>query len=112
MWLFRINKSMQLMKRRKLMIRAVLCLMSAAILWTGLARAQAPPAGPAAGATQGPAHTPAVASQPKTRVAAPDKPSSVSVDGSEAMFTTMCALLAAGFEADVSAEHWSAYRGQ
>jgi hypothetical protein len=28
------------------------------------------------------------------------------------MFTTMCALLAAGYEADVSADHWSAYRAQ
>ncbi len=36
----------------------------------------------------------------------------VTVDGSEAMFTTMCALLAAGFEADVSAEKWSPMRAQ
>src|SRR5215510_9286743 len=36
----------------------------------------------------------------------------VTVDGSEAMFTTMCALLAAGFEADVSAENWSPMRAQ
>jgi hypothetical protein len=34
----------------------------------------------------------------------------VTVDGSEAMFTTMCALLAAGFEADVSAENWHPLR--
>jgi tetratricopeptide (TPR) repeat protein len=38
--------------------------------------------------------------------------SSVSVDGSEAMFTTMCALLAAGFEAEISAGNWSAFRSQ
>jgi tetratricopeptide (TPR) repeat protein len=37
---------------------------------------------------------------------------SVTVDGSEAMFTTMCALLAAGFEAEVSPENWSPYRLQ
>src|SRR6476661_922689 len=36
----------------------------------------------------------------------------VTVDGSEAMFTTMCALLAAGYEADVSAEKWSPMRAQ
>lgn len=36
----------------------------------------------------------------------------VSVDGSEAMFTTMCALLAAGFEADVSAENWRPLRAR
>jgi TolA-binding protein len=36
----------------------------------------------------------------------------VSVDGSEAMFTTMCALLAAGFESDVSAGSWSPLRAQ
>src|SRR5882762_3295022 len=36
----------------------------------------------------------------------------VSVDGSEAMFTTMCALLAAGFESNVSAANWTAFRAQ
>lgn len=38
--------------------------------------------------------------------------SNVTVDGNEAMFTTMCALLAAGFEADVSAENWTPLRTQ
>ena len=37
---------------------------------------------------------------------------SVTVDTSEAMFTTMCALLASGFEADVSAQNWHALRAQ
>jgi len=36
----------------------------------------------------------------------------VTVDGNEAMFTTMCALLAAGFESNVSAENWSPMRSQ
>jgi hypothetical protein len=36
----------------------------------------------------------------------------VSVDGSEAMFTTMCALLAAGFESNVSSDNWTAFRAQ
>jgi hypothetical protein len=34
------------------------------------------------------------------------------VDGSEAMFTTMCALLAAGFESNVSAENWHPLRAR
>ncbi len=36
----------------------------------------------------------------------------VTVDGNEAMFTTMCALLASGFESTVSADHWTAFRSQ
>src|SRR5438128_12371471 len=36
----------------------------------------------------------------------------VTVDDNEAMFTTMCALLASGFEADVSATNWSPMRAQ
>ena len=36
----------------------------------------------------------------------------VTVDGNEAMFTVMCALLASGFEADVNAGNWSAMRAQ
>ena len=36
----------------------------------------------------------------------------VTVDGSEAMFTTMCALHAAGFEADVSTAGWHPLRGR
>lgn len=34
------------------------------------------------------------------------------MDTSEAMFTTMCALLASGFEADVSAQNWHPLRAQ
>ena len=36
----------------------------------------------------------------------------VTVDGSEAMFTTMCALLAAGFESNVNSDNWTAFRAQ
>jgi Tfp pilus assembly protein PilF len=36
----------------------------------------------------------------------------VSVDGSEAMFTTVCALLAAGFESNVSSDNWTSFRAQ
>jgi tetratricopeptide (TPR) repeat protein len=66
----------------------------------------------ASGTAQTSAQAPAVPPQPRTRTEAPAAQTSISVDGSEAMFTTMCALLAAGFESDVSADHWSAYRSQ
>jgi len=36
----------------------------------------------------------------------------ITVAGNEAMFTTMCALLAAGFEANVSAENWHPLRAR
>ncbi len=36
----------------------------------------------------------------------------VTVDGSETMFATMCALYASGYEGDVNADHWSTYRAQ
>jgi tetratricopeptide (TPR) repeat protein len=36
----------------------------------------------------------------------------ITVDGNEAMFTTMCALYASGFESDVSTDNWSAFRAQ
>ena len=50
---------------------------------------------------------------PQTRRTAPTvAPTPVSIDGSEAMFTTMCALLAAGFESNVDASKWSPYRTQ
>jgi tetratricopeptide (TPR) repeat protein len=42
----------------------------------------------------------------------PSPVTNVTVDGSEAMFTTMCALLAAGFESDVSATSWHPLRAQ
>ena len=36
----------------------------------------------------------------------------ITVDASEPMFTTMCALLASGFEANISAENWRPLRAQ
>jgi len=36
----------------------------------------------------------------------------VTVDGSEAMFTTMCALLASGFESNMSSDNWTTFRAQ
>jgi Tetratricopeptide repeat len=53
--------------------------------------------------------------QARPQQSAPLRPSpvtNVSVDGSEAMFTTMCALLAAGFESDVSSANWHPLRAQ
>ena len=73
---------------------------------------------PAAGQVQAP--VPA-AVQIQTTPPAPQAPAqraraipqgTVSVDGSEAMFTTICALLAAGFESNVSADNWTAFRAQ
>lgn len=57
--------------------------------------------------TTGPPPPPA---QRPQRELAPPTP--ITVDSSEAMFTTMCALLASGFEADVSAENWHPIRAQ
>jgi hypothetical protein len=75
---------------------------------------------PAAGQAQAPARA---AVQTQTPPPAPQAPppaqraraipqGTVSVDGSEAMFTTICALLAAGFESNVSADNWTAFRSQ
>jgi hypothetical protein len=55
------------------------------------------------------AKAPAPAPRPRTQTA---QVTNVTVDGSEAMFTTMCALLAAGFEANVSAENWHPLRAR
>ena len=66
--------------------------MLALVLWAAMARAQAPPR---------------VAPRPHTAPA-----TNITVDGNEAMFATMCALYAAGFEGDVSTDNWSAFRAQ
>lgn len=52
----------------------------------------------------------APAPPPRERIVVPT--TRVTVDGNEAMFTTMVALYAAGYEGDVSADHWSAFRAQ
>ena len=65
--------------------------------------------------TQTPAQQPAPATPagPRSRLGLRDAPvTNVTVDGSEAMFTTMCALLAAGFEANVSSDNWTPMRAQ
>ncbi|HET8965235.1 MAG TPA: hypothetical protein VFN20_03400, partial [Candidatus Acidoferrum sp.] len=65
--------------------------MTAVLGWPGATRAQAPL----------PRQRPQVA--PAT---------TVTVDGSEAMFTVMCALLASGYEANMNATNWSPMRAQ
>jgi hypothetical protein len=89
-------------------MRTMLCLATMGVVMFSAQAQTPPPAGGPAGTTAGPAVVRPV--HPRNEAVAPQ--GAVSVDGSEAMFTTMCALLAAGFEADVSADHWSPYRGQ
>ncbi len=59
--------------------------------------------------SQAPPRAQAPAASLGTRTAAQN---TVTVDGSEAMFTTMCALLAAGFESNISSDNWTAFRAQ
>jgi tetratricopeptide (TPR) repeat protein len=75
------------------------------------AAGQAPAPVPAQVQTQvpPPAQAPGPAPRQLTRRA---PPSTISVDGSEAMFTTICALLAAGFESNISSDNWTAFRAQ
>src|SRR6202048_239155 len=82
---------------RKSVLYLFLRLWCTAARWPSTANAQAGPPQSA------PAQGPRLRASPVT---------SVSVDGNEAMFTTMCALLAAGFEADVSAASWHPLRAQ
>src|SRR6266481_4681221 len=74
---------------------------------------------PAAGQASSPVPVPvqtqatpaAQAPAPRMRTrTAPQSP--ITVDGSEAMFTTICALLAAGFESNVSSDNWTTFRAQ
>src|SRR5437660_3317640 len=72
-------------------------------------QAQAPAPMPGQVQTQTPTGAQTPAPRPRTR-SAPQ--GTVSVDGSEAMFTTICALLAAGFQSNVSSDNWTAFRAQ
>jgi Tetratricopeptide repeat len=97
----------------RLMAAAACC---AAMTLPAISRAQSqtqapPPPNPGSSSSHS-----TVQPQPGTQPARPRfRPApitNVTIDGSEAMFTTMCALLAAGFESNVSADNWSAMRAQ
>ena len=53
------------------------------------------------------AQAPVVRPRPRTAPA-----STATIDVSEAMFTTMCALYAAGYESDVNPDNWTAFRSE
>jgi hypothetical protein len=92
---------------RKLQRQMVVFGLCALIALPALGQAPAP----APAQDQKPAVPPAQAPPPRPhRQNAPL--SIVTVDGSEAMFTTMCVLLASGFESNVSADNWTAFRAQ
>jgi tetratricopeptide (TPR) repeat protein len=74
----------------------LLALCCGAAFWPAMANSQARPQNP-------PSSTSRLRPSPVTNV---------TVDGNEAMFTTMCALLAAGFESDASAANWHPLRAQ
>ena len=76
-------------------ISAKLCvILLSAVVCAALAQAQAP-AAPVA--------------RPNPRVA---PATAATIDTSEAMFATMCALYAAGYEGDINPDNWNAYRSQ
>jgi len=92
---------------KKLQRQMVLIGLCAVMTLPAAGQAQAPV--PAQVQTQAPPPAQPPAPRPRTR-SAPQ--STVSVDGSEAMFTTICALLAAGFESNISSDNWTAFRAQ
>src|SRR5258708_5762561 len=73
------------------------------------AAGQSPAPVPAQVQSQTPPPAQGPAPRPRTRTTPQN---TVSVDGSEAMFTTICALLAAGFESNISSDNWTAFRAQ
>src|SRR5437870_13874176 len=91
---------------RKLGLTALLGL-GATMAWQ--AASQGTPLAPSQSQTQTPRkmQAPAVAS----RAQAPAE-TTVTVAGSEAIFTTMCALLASGVESNISSDTWTTFRAQ
>lgn len=102
---------------KKIASRFVLLTLTAGLFISG-ASAQAPGSVPARSPAQAPATpgAPSSSSRPTAAAGIAQKrtapATNVTVDGSEAMFTVMCALYAAGFQGDISADHWSTYRAQ
>src|SRR6202158_5189213 len=94
---------------KKLQRQMLLIGLCAVMALPAAGQAQAPAPVPAEVQAQTPAGAQTPAPRPRTRTA---PQSTVGVDGSEAMFTTICALLAAGFESNVSSDNWTAFRAQ
>src|SRR6267142_3723124 len=94
---------------KKLQRQMLLIGLCAVMALPAAGQAQAPAPVPAQVQTQTPPAAQTPAPRPRTRTA---PLSTVSVDGNEAMFTTICALLAAGFESNVSSDNWTAFRAQ
>src|SRR3981189_1103198 len=92
---------------KKLQRQMILFGLCAAMALPAAGQAQAPV--PVQVQTPTPSSAQTLAPRPRTKTA---PQSTVSVDGSEAMFTTICALLAAGFESNVSSDNWTAFRAQ
>jgi hypothetical protein len=90
-------------------LQSQIALLALCALMVSLAAAQAPSTAPAKAPTS--AQAPAQRA-PERRQVRTSAQSPVTVDGSEAMFTTMCALLAAGFESDVRSDNWTPFRAQ
>ncbi len=92
---------------RKLGRRTALLGLCASLAWQ--AASQGTPLAPSQSQSQAPAKRQALAVP--SRAQAPAE-TTVTVDGSEAMFTAMCALLASGFESNMSSDNWTAFRAQ
>src|SRR6266581_7808614 len=92
---------------QKLQQRMVMIGLCAVMALPAAGQAQAPVPAQVQKQTVSPVQAPPIG--PRTRTAPQN---TVSVDGSEAMFTTMCALLAAGFESNISSDNWTAFRAQ
>jgi hypothetical protein len=100
------NAAKGMKKLRRLMAMFGLCM---AVARQGAAQNPVPAPVP----TQGQVQAPAPAQNRVSRLhAQAGPPSAVSVDGNEAMFTTMCALLASGFESNISSDKWTLFRAQ
>src|SRR2546425_5515937 len=94
---------------KKLQRQILLIGLCAVMALPAAGQAQAPAPVPAQVQTQTPPAAQTPAPRPRTRTVPQN---TVSVDGSEAMFTTICALLAAGFQSNVSSDNWTVFRAQ
>lgn len=92
---------------RKLGRLTALLGLCATLAWQGAAQGTKPAPSPSYAQARPQVQPPAVAA----RAQAPEE-TTVTVDGSEAMFTTMCALLASGFESNISSDNWTPFRAQ